>query len=669
MAEQIRMVDLDAPREIKPDTQRRWPVVWVREMRLMRELKQDGEVIRTLTLQAGLNILWARPADREKKPELYEDGMSGHATGKTTFCRLLRYILGEGNYGNDALREGVRQKFKNDGWVVAEVHVHGTPWVVGRPLGVGPHSFAIPDRSIDRLFEDNARPSFDDYLNVIQEAVMGPVLVKRFAASGERIGWQHILPWLARDQECRYRDLVEWRDPLSESQSPAISVADRQYLVRALLALVSEQEQKELELNATLLAQNKANEALLPKLQHQSKVDLERLKAALKKELPDLGDELFHQSVNVELDDRTKVLDEQEKKLPTAKQVEDLQETWRREASKADAAKETLEEVKQTIEKQQMKLRLLRKEITPDKYKEWVATLPPPKGYCAVPLEVAREAGCNLALDRPIDLQSEVQLEKTKDQAEAILNFINSLSRDVATKAATVNRLEGLAREARQKLMEVQTRQLNATQVLTRERDKVDELRTLATNARQAWDDAQALAKKIVLTAGEIEDSRKRQEQIRKQHQMAIGKFSEVYSQLIRAVMGKSLSAGVEFSGRSIALNLEYHGKLTSAAIESIKIIAFDLAAMLSSVEGSGFHPRLLVHDGPREADMSVEIYQKFFLFVRAMEEAFGKDGMPNFQYIITTTEPPPGDLRQKPWLVETLDASQAEMRLFKVDL
>jgi hypothetical protein len=385
--------------------------------------------------------------------------------------------------------------------------------------------------------------------------------------------------------------------------------------------------------------------------------------------LPDLGDELFYQAVNVELDGRGKVLNEEEKKLPSAKQVEELQEAWRKEASKADAAKESLDELKQTIEKQQMKLRLLRKEITPDKYKEWLATLPPPKGYCAVPLEVAREAGCNLALDRPIDLQSEVQMEKTKDQAEAILKFINSLTKDVTVKAATANRLEGVAREARQKLMEVQTRQLNATHVLTRERDKVDELRTLAANARQAWDDSQELAKQIVATTGEIEDSRKRQEKIRKQHQMAIGKFSEVYSQLIRAVMGKSLSAAVEFSGRSIALSLEYHGKLTSAAIESIKIIAFDLAAMLSSVEGIGFHPRLLIHDGPREADMSTEIYQKFFLFAQAMEEAFGKGGTPSFQYIITTTEPPPEDLRKKPWLLEILDASEPGKRLFKVDL
>ncbi len=665
MADQMRIMAFEAPRQITPDDERKWPVIWVRELWLMRALKADGEIIRKIKLRPGLNIVWARPADKDKKPELYEDGMSGHATGKTTFCRLIRYVLGEGNYGNDALRAGVRQKFNNDGWVVAEVHVQGTPWVVGRPLGVGPHSFAIPDRTIDRLFEDSARPSFDDYLKLVQEVLTGPLLVKQFASSREYIRWQHILPWLARDQECRFSDLVEWRDPLSESLSPGISATDRQYLVRALLALVSEREQKELEMNALLLSKNKANEALLQKLEHQSKVDLDRLKKALKNESPDLGDELFYQSVKLELDGRARKLDEDEKALPTAKQVEDFQENWRKAASRAEVAKECLEEVTRTIEAQRMKLRMIRNEIAPDKYKEWLATLPPKKGFCSVPLDVAREAGCHLAAARSMEEPS----ESPKDQGEIVLKSIVSLSKDVVTKAAAVQELDSIVRESRRKLMELQTNQLNATSVLTKERDNVEALRGLASNASQTWSDAQELVKQIDLTTKEIEDSRKLQEQIRKQHQAALGRFSEIYSQLIRAVMGKSLSAAVEFSGRNIALTLEYHGKLTSAAIESIKIIAFDLAAMLSSVEGVGFHPRFLVHDGPREADMSAEIYQKFFLFAQAMEQAFGKLKPPNFQYIITTTEPPPDELQKEPWLLETLDASQPEKRLFKVDL
>ncbi len=44
-------------------------------------------------------------------------------------------------------------------------------------------------------------------------------------------------------------------------------------------------------------------------------------------------------------------------------------------------------------------------------------------------------------------------------------------------------------------------------------------------------------------------------------------------------------------------------GDLTSAAIETIKILTFDIAALIRSVEGRGFHPRFLVHDGPRECN------------------------------------------------------------------
>jgi hypothetical protein len=670
MAEQIQLVDLNAPRAIRPDKSRIVPVVWVRHLWLLRELKDgDEQLIRKVELKPGLNILWAESADKGRNPELYENSVSGHAAGKTTFSRLLRYVLGEGNFGNDALRDAVRDKFKNNGWAVAEVHIRGTPWVVGRPLGVGARSFAIPDRTIQRLFEDHARPDIDDYLKALEEAVMADVMVKRFASSGEPMGWQHVLPWLARDQECRYRDLVEWRDPLSQSQSPAVFAADRQYLMRAILALVSEQEQKELELNARLLAQNKTDEALLPRLQHQAKVDLERLKVALGKELPDVGDDLFHQAVNAELNARSRALDEQAKVIPSPDEIQRLQEVWQRAASDVDVAKQTLEEVRESLANHKQRLALLKKEITPQQYTEWLKSLPPAKGYCSVPLDIAREAGCTLAFERAVDLQSEAELAKTKDLAVAVNRLVNSLALEVANKAALANRREEAAREPRQKLIEAQTRQLNGTRDLTKARDHIDELRRLAENAKKAWDDSQDLAKRIKLTETEIEDSRKRQEKIRQQHMMVLSKFSDAYSQVIRAVMGKSLSAGVEFSGRSIALNLDYHGKLTSAAIESIKIIAFDLAALLSSVEGVGFHPRFLIHDGPREADMSVDIYQKFFLFVRAIEAAFGEDGPVNFQYIITTTEPPPPDLRRSPWLLETLNASEPEKRLFRVDL
>jgi hypothetical protein len=72
--------------------------------------------------------------------------------------------------------------------------------------------------------------------------------------------------------------------------------------------------------------------------------------------------------------------------------------------------------------------------------------------------------------------------------------------------------------------------------------------------------------------------------------------------------------------------------------------LAFDLADMLLSAEGFGHHPRFIIHDSPREADMANDIYQRFFMYMETLERAYG-DRTPNFQYIVTTTEPPPQTL------------------------
>ncbi len=115
---------------------------------------------------------------------------------------------------------------------------------------------------------------------------------------------------------------------------------------------------------------------------------------------------------------------------------------------------------------------------------------------------------------------------------------------------------------------------------------------------------------------------------------------------------------------------MNHRGDLTSAAIETLKILAFDFAALISGVEGRGLHPRILIHDGPREADMASDLYQKMFLLVRELEIAFGTARPPSFQYIVTTTEHPPDDLQTAPWLIDPiLDASTKDGRLLRGDL
>ena len=94
---------------------------------------------------------------------------------------------------------------------------------------------------------------------------------------------------------------------------------------------------------------------------------------------------------------------------------------------------------------------------------------------------------------------------------------------------------------------------------------------------------------------------------------------------------------------------------------------AFDFAALTLSIEGEGFFPRFLVHDGPREADMAPEVYERLFLLARQLEECFA--GEPSFQYIVTTTTRPPADLLRAPWLRLELTGEPAGNRLLCVDL
>jgi hypothetical protein len=97
-----------------------------------------------------------------------------------------------------------------------------------------------------------------------------------------------------------------------------------------------------------------------------------------------------------------------------------------------------------------------------------------------------------------------------------------------------------------------------------------------------------------------------------------------------------------------------------------LKIVAFDLAVMCTSIEGKAHVPAFLIHDSPREADLGLSIYHQMFEFVHGLE-AVGRQ--PLFQYIITTTTRPPDKLTKKPWLRETLRGAPAEERLMRQDL
>ena len=75
------------------------PALWVRRLTIWKE---PGVPVRTVELKPGLNFIWSPdPADFGGRSEA---GELGHGAGKTLFCRLLRYCLGEDRFAPEDQR-------------------------------------------------------------------------------------------------------------------------------------------------------------------------------------------------------------------------------------------------------------------------------------------------------------------------------------------------------------------------------------------------------------------------------------------------------------------------------------------------------------------------------------------------------------------------------------
>ena len=154
----------------------------------------------------------------------------------------------------------------------------------------------------------------------------------------------------------------------------------------------------------------------------------------------------------------------------------------------------------------------------------------------------------------------------------------------------------------------------------------------------------------------------------RKETTLVTSDFSLLYDKVIRFVLGSKVVGRVKLNDGNIKLESSYHSAdLQSAALDAVKNICFDITTMIYSVIGKGTHPRFLMHDGPRVSDVTRSIYLGYFNLMHDLEIASHDNS--NFQYIITTTEPPPEELQTEPWLICKLDATDTQSRLLKCNL
>lgn len=203
---------------------------------------------------------------------------------------------------------------------------------------------------------------------------------------------------------------------------------------------------------------------------------------------------------------------------------------------------------------------------------------------------------------------------------------------------------------------------------LASRRASIDEVERLLGHSSASQGAAQVNDEARRHVAAETEDLSKRKAARQREHTEALGRLSARFQDVIQGLLGRAVSGRAEVSGGEVDLHIAEHGEREGAAMETLKVLAFDLGALALAVDGHGHFPGLLIHDGPREADMDENIYERLFLYAEEMERR--SPGEPGFQYIVTTTAPPPARLQSAPWLLAPrLDASVPEGRLLGVDL
>lgn len=652
-------------RAVQPAVDRAEPEIWFQELRILDELSlKAGVERRRITLHRGFNILWAAPEDPDTEQGLYRDGLAGHASGKTLFCRILRHLVGEQPLGTAAQRSGIASNFLNL-WAVAAIRVKGESWVVGRPLAAGGADFAIRANGIDAVLSSNPpHGGFTEFLAAVH-------------AIGQSVdilypdqGWRHLLPWLARDQEARFSSLASWREATSEGDNPQSKVIERHQLMRAVLGLLDLREpglRKKLEEDNERLDSGQIRRARLEsELAGQLALASARAGELLGGDAPSDTAALL-----VRLQSLGEVIQNAVTELEKRPEPEAVMEARKRQDAARDGVREAEIElnglgpkIAALKERQSRDLTLIRN-IRTGNVEDPARTT---GGFCPHTIQTAVRRQC--VVPAAPSAESTTSIADLENQASLDLAEIEKLEarqKDLQRTLPNLRRVADGTLTALNTALKESSRDVTA---LIRRAERADEVERLfkQTGATEALLKTQVEALETIVT--NIEKGRVRIAGLRDEMDAKLQAFSDVFADIVRAVMGASVEPKISITNEGIVPHVTRNGELSGAALDTIKTLAFDLAVLTASIEGQGSHPRFLIHDGPREGDMARIIYERFFIYAAGLEAVFATPDQASFQYIITTTTPPPKSMRQgSRWLLEpVLDSRKKEQRLLKED-
>jgi hypothetical protein len=643
------------------DSTRREPRVWVSRLVIW---EMPGKIIREIPLRRGLNVIWS-PDPGASQAALGQDAGSGHGAGKTLFCRLLRYCLGEDTFSNDDQRRSIAQQLPA-GLVGAEVMIAGKTWAVIRPIGTTRKHFAREGVSLEVISPvKDPGEDIQPFLDSLRRSLFAEGIEKYLPVQQQNAPWLFALAWLSRDQECRFDHILDWRHRRADSGSIAVSATKDQLLivVRALLKFI-QQEEMDLKAKREGYAEKKRSlERDLAYYQRQSKQFAAELSRDLRVEPEQLiGDDLGLASLRNAAESRFQEDENEGASEDSSAAVAFLRE--QRDRALAEQAVTNGEVKRYSAEREllEQQVKQLRGERSNVDAKEIKALLGPICQICIVPIDQALGEGCGLS--------SELwDPAKPRQESQRIGKQIDLCNDAISRLRGLVSEREGILKKVRQEVAGFEA-QIAALEEKSKKQEK---------ERRQKWSTAQNLVTKVseyqsILDKVQAVNSELKglvtldeqaltsEAEYRSLHSDTLLRLRELFSYVCRGLLGNQVKASLSLSGQGLQADVEVGGM----AMESLKAIAFDLAALLMSVEGRTMLPAFLVHDSPREADLGEAIYHRLFRMARGVERL--SDDAP-FQYIITTTSRPPEDICQAPYLIAQLQGAEVDGRLLRRNL
>ncbi len=640
------------------------PALWVEHVWILAT-KEPVSTIREISLRPGVNVIWAE--------EPHDDAATGrnaagHGVGKTSLCLLLRYLLCDESDGINALRAEVQANFP-EGGVAALVHVGEQMWSVFRPFSSYRQSLASRSKVIDEFWEAGSGEQFDEYRAALDTAFIQPLPVVALPGSGQPLEWRHVLAWCARDQRTRFDNFFHWR--AGEGVGFRRGKQDPPLLMKAVLGILDVEA-------ASILSEIDSTEQTLARVEkrfeeveREPTFNLNRVERTLRGLIG--ADEtismetldLFKSSVMSLLESRLGEMKKSESEFDLDIEVLDCQRQGI--AQTLGNAQDNVKLL--NLEKRRVAAHLDGNQREFARLSTEIDTLRNRRGRCElgdvefgdcqhIQQRLIPSASIQRMRDGRALAEARVESEKRLASLEARLS---NVSAQVEAYKLQANSLQQQARrlEIRRATSEIERLRIAelTEEYKARKRGQSagtgnDELEALSKEKKELAEKRQSLILKSVLG--------------RSRHSSRVAELAGITRLLAARLLDTDATGWFDERSDDAPFRLQVGGE----AYHVMEVLLGDIACIVDAiVNTSSKHPAFFVHDCPREADMGAHLYRDFLEIVREIDEHFGRHDAPSFQYIVTTTSPPPRALQVAPYLRLTLRPGSDDGLLFRRQL